>query len=499
MSESTTEAEENSPPPEREPGARTAPEVRAGTFWAASLLVSLIVLVLLLLVWYTARTKPTDSNQLTSAAAVQCQVPDPTDERPVECAIEDGICRPVVPPFEATPECTVSGVSELTPTGRIKSEPGNAPVRLPTGVFIQTLEFRSGENVQMTGYVWQRVAGAADAFDGDARSHPEAEQERWHAVHDDSLEPIIDPRTGSQAIVELGVVLPEQFDTQFEMRRDYEWYESGAKQWTIGYYFEATVRQLFDYDKYPFDSEQVWLRMWPRSLSADVILVPDLASYPCAKDGGSCTGETDVFGVENSIALGGFKIEDTFFDYYYARTPPPETESDEAKRPPGYGTNLGLTGFEQNNYPELRFNFELKRELGQPLIGNLVPFTVAASLVFAILMTVTANARGREELNLDTAITMLMLVGMFTAVLIVHIQLRTLFDTLVYFESFYYLLYLAILGVALNNLLISVPATSGWKLFTFGDNLIPKILYWPTLLVVALIVSAEWLDVWNFW
>ena len=47
----------------------------------------------------------------------------------------------------------------------------------------------------------------------------------------------------------------------------------------IGWYFDVTVRQAFDYSKYPLDTQDVWLRLWhkdfdrgrgPRARSARV-------------------------------------------------------------------------------------------------------------------------------------------------------------------------------------------------------------------------------------
>ncbi|NIO79302.1 MAG: hypothetical protein GTN53_02015, partial [Candidatus Aminicenantes bacterium] len=48
-----------------------------------------------------------------------------------------------------------------------------------------------------------------------------------------------------------------------------------------GWYFDVTVRQYFDYSKYPLDFHSVWLRIWPKNFLYDDILfpVPDFDSY----------------------------------------------------------------------------------------------------------------------------------------------------------------------------------------------------------------------------
>jgi hypothetical protein len=36
----------------------------------------------------------------------------------------------------------------------------------------------------------------------------------------------------------------------------------------------ATLRQSFDYQYFPFERENVWLRLWPRDFDRQVLLVP---------------------------------------------------------------------------------------------------------------------------------------------------------------------------------------------------------------------------------
>ena len=116
-----------------------------------------------------------------------------------------------------------------------------AAIRIPTGVIIKSLEFLDGDNVSVSGFVWQRYG-------------PD--------VPDD---------------LDRGVVLAEEVDNYYELKEAYRYEENGVE--TIGWFFSAKLRQPFDYAQYPFDEQNVWLRLWPRDFSRDIVLVPDYESY----------------------------------------------------------------------------------------------------------------------------------------------------------------------------------------------------------------------------
>ncbi|PXF60947.1 MAG: hypothetical protein C4B59_06235 [Candidatus Methanogaster sp.] len=105
------------------------------------------------------------------------------------------------------------------------------PTQIPTGIFLQSLRFSSANNVIVTGYVWQD--------------------------HSDS-------RTAN---VSHGVIFPEA--EQIKIEEAYK-LDNGVTGW----YFRAVLRQQFDYSKYPFDREDVWVRLWPGEFYGNVILTP---------------------------------------------------------------------------------------------------------------------------------------------------------------------------------------------------------------------------------
>ena len=93
-------------------------------------------------------------------------------------------------------------------------------IHIPTGVFVQSINFSSANNVIMTGYVWQKYTSEISGK--------------------------IVPK----------IILPEAVDINIE-----EAYQSKTKagEKIVGWYFRATLRQQFNYSEYPFDREDVLL------------------------------------------------------------------------------------------------------------------------------------------------------------------------------------------------------------------------------------------------
>lgn len=112
----------------------------------------------------------------------------------------------------------------------LAAHPPPAPTvyQVPTGLFLQQYEFLSGDNVRVAGYVWQRYADAVPAE------------------------------------IERTIIFPESIATDVF---DEAYREDVGNGELIGWYFEVTLRQAFDYTRYPLDRQDVWIRMW--SPSAD--------------------------------------------------------------------------------------------------------------------------------------------------------------------------------------------------------------------------------------
>ena len=313
-------------------------------------------------------------------------------------------------------------------TDRVPS--GVDPIRVPTGVLVQSMEFLSGDNVQLTGYVWQRFG--PDVPDDVAR----------------------------------GVVLPEAIREAYDAKEAYRYADGDVE--TVGWYFYATLRQPFSYGRYPFDEQDVWLRLWSRDFANDVVLVPDFASYRNLAPGA-------LPGIESEFVFGGWKPIDSGFTY--------------SVQP--YDTSFGIGSADAAPpMPELYFNLILDREFGGPFFEHLVFSIAVAVLLFGLLVLTTDDENLKSRFQLSTAGVLGAASGLLFAVILKHNQLRNVVGNqgVSYIEVIPIILYGAIVAVVLNAILVAAP----WKprVVAHRNNLVPVLAYWPVVLGLLLAVTV---------
>jgi hypothetical protein len=321
----------------------------------------------------------------------------------------------------------VAKAGHIEPTQKIK-----------TGIFIQSLKFFNSSEVHMTGYIWQRYR---------------------NGLHDDLI-----PGPG-----EVGFILPDRVDSGFEPQEIYR--ISLAQEEAIGWYFEATVRQPFDYKTYPFDHKTVWVRMWHKQFSRNIVLVPDFEAY-------EATGVDDIFGIEEKIVLDAWARENTFFDYQLAN----------------YSTDFGITNFVgQHGFPELHYNFVIKRKFENAFIVYLLPLFLVATLLHAALLTITGKAELVDRLGFDVTGFIGAVSALFFVVMLAHIQLREQFAGagIVYIERFYILMYLLLVLATANTYLFSLKPRPAYKFILYGDNILVKVGYWPVVLGCLILITLR--------
>ncbi|HEY5718259.1 MAG TPA: hypothetical protein VIS52_07150, partial [Motiliproteus sp.] len=246
--------------------------------------------------------------------------------------------------------------------------------------------------------------------------------------------------------------------------------QDGIDYELIGWYFDVTVRQSFDYGNYPLDFLTVWLRLWSQEMAEDerVMFVPDFAAYA---DSGKAT-----FGLDQDIVQGEWLIDETFFSFNGIP----------------YDTDFGFfTQVQETRYSEFFINIGMQRKFLNAFVINLVPLLIVALLLFAQLMTVTAREplAGRFDFSAGSAIATCS--ALFFVVLLAHIQVRQQFASsgLVYIEYFYLVMYGIILFAALNAYLFARDQEERVHFITWRDNLLPKLAFWPTLLGAMALIS----------
>ncbi len=309
--------------------------------------------------------------------------------------------------------------------------------RLKTGLFIQSLYFNNSTEVNVTGYLWQK--------------------------YNNQTQSALIPKPG-----EVGFIFPEQVSTENNPVEKYRIVEGGET--LVGWYFETVVKQPFDYSLYPFDHKTVWLRIWPRAFSNNVVLVPDFNAY-------EKTGVDDVFGIDESIVLGTWERENTYFDYYLS----------------SYNTNFGVDNYVgQKNFPELRYNVVLKRKFENAFIIYLLPLLLVAILLYSALLTVSDDNELFEKFGSNVTGFISGCSALFFVVMLAHIQLREQFSgsSIVYIEYFYILMYVMLVVATANTYLFSVRSNIFKGLVLYRDNIIPKVLYWPCVLSALIVITC---------
>lgn len=302
-------------------------------------------------------------------------------------------------------------------------------IQVPTGVFLQSLEFLSGDNVQVSGYYWQRFG-------------PD--------IPDDFVR---------------GVVFPEAIRDAYKQTEAYRYTEGDVE--TVGWYFETTIREPFDYTYFPFDRQDVWIRLWSRDFTHNVVLVPDFPSY------------SDL----EPLALPGLER-----DFVYSGWTPRFSGFSMAVQP--YTTSFGLgTAEEILLLPELYFNLILDRNFVGPFLEHFIFALAVAIMLFGLLVLTTDDENLKSRFQLTTAGVLAACSGLIFAVILKHNQLRALLGTrgVSYIEIIPILLYLAIAAVVINAILLASPVKL--RLIHHRNNLWPVLLYWPILLGSVLLAT----------
>lgn len=304
---------------------------------------------------------------------------------------------------------------------------GDVPV-IPTGVLLQSFEFLSGNNVKVTGYVWQK----------------------W----DKAI-----PETYLR-----GVVLPdaEQAHGLEEVYR----FDRGPYI-LHGYYFDTVIRQEFSYRDYPLDRQNIWVRMWERDFDMGAFLIPDFDAYP-DMDPRTLPGiDVDMVTANWDPYLSGF-----------------------SRVPHDYRTNFGFDDWDPNGaWSELYFNFVVKRDFLNPLFKN-VPFMLAiSSLLFATLVMTSVDEGRKKRFGLSAYAVLAANGALLFTVILEHGNIRETvgYQQIAYVEALPFTLYAMILLVTLNAVMVDIPGHQAF--FDYRDNILPRVSFWPILLGILFSVT----------
>jgi hypothetical protein len=301
---------------------------------------------------------------------------------------------------------------------------------IPTGVMIQSLEFEGPFTLQMGGFLWQLYPVGRDDVDQGV-VFPEADAESFTKVY--------------EAVQDDGVL--------------------------VGWTFEATLREKFDYSKYPLDTQEIGLRMWPVDFEQNVYLVPDIDAYVDMTP-------TTLPGIDANVVLENWRIEESYFTYRLAT----------------YDADFGIQDYDPSTpNPELYFNIDAERYLLGPLVSQGIAPVIILLQLFVIVMVIGRNSKRLDQFGVKPGAVLFTCAAYIFAVLISQTGLRNevRWPSLVYLEGLHVITYLAIVAVAMNSVLLVAKPELG--LFTYG-NAWARILYWPAITgaMLAITVATFW-------
>jgi hypothetical protein len=302
--------------------------------------------------------------------------------------------------------------------------------RVPTGIFLQSFEFLNTNNVEISGFVWQTYG-------------PEIPD---HIMR--------------------GIVLPEALDEAYQVEEAWRVErDDGTEQ--ISWYFSGTFRQNFDYRLYPFDRQDIWLRIWSPEPMEGVMLVPDFGAYR------DLTPST-LPGIDTQFVYGGWDPLNSEFSY------------DLIDYNVDFGLGSGTSGAPD---PELFFNLSVARDFLGPMLEHLVLVGAIAILLFFLLLLMAHDRDLQDRTGLTIFDLIVAAGGLLFAVILDHNSIRGVVESqdLIYLEWFPLILDVFIVLVVLT----AVLRVKRWRipLIGYSGDLMPVVAYWPALIGSLLVVT----------
>ncbi|GDX81359.1 hypothetical protein LBMAG42_31700 [Deltaproteobacteria bacterium] len=265
------------------------------------------------------------------------------------------------------------------------------------------------------------------------------------------------------------MIFPEAVESSVEPLYERPILEGGAEVGTVfGYSFKLTVREQFDFHRYPFDTKDVWLRMWPKDFDSNVVLVPDLDAYP----------EIDPAlrpGLDVGLVLAGWEPLRTYFQY----------------REGNYSMDFGNRDYVgTEGFPELNFTVDVQRNFINTLVSDLIPLAVVTFLLYGVLRTLGTNHARIALTGFSFTSVLGACSGLVFVILLGHIQLRNALagQEITYLEWYYFIIYIALVLTTVNAWMLIAEDPPPW--IVWGDNLLARMAFWPLITTAIFLASA---------
>lgn len=219
--------------------------------------------------------------------------------------------------------------------------------------------------------------------------------------------------------------------------------------------FTASIKQPFNYTSFPFDKEEINLRIRLKNEYKSAILIPDFNFYddmsPYALPGINL----------DQVRLNGWTLNKSYFSY--------------------------LT--QNNTLSELSFNLVIKRNLIGPFITYLFPLLMILSLAYFTLLMWTRESKQLSLWGFSFSSVLARSSSLFFILILSHISLRDALEAkgIIFLEFYYLASYSLLICVTISSMLYLSNSKS--YLINYQDGLLLKVLYWPYFLLFCIVTT----------
>ena len=222
----------------------------------------------------------------------------------------------------------VVGVADIKNFLKIDPVKSSKNIYVPTGIFINHIEFKDINHINITGNVWQKFyIGITDK-------------------------------------IKKGFYFPKSIRS--EIKEIYNYKQKNVQ--VIGYNFKCTLPQELLYHKYPIDHKNFIIQIKSEDIKENIILIPDFNSY-------TLISPKSFPGIEEKTKLQGWSLEQSIFSY----------------KKHIFNTNFGLKELSSKECPLFYFNIIAKRNFLQPFLTRIAPLLIILILLFVCLLIPFGN------------------------------------------------------------------------------------------------------------
>lgn len=307
------------------------------------------------------------------------------------------------------------------------------PVYIPTGIYVEHINFEDAHQVLISGYVWQQY---------DLEKHSD---------------------------IRRGFIFPEA-DPNPELLNIEEAYhkEQDGKE-VIGWYFQVALRKKFNYENFPFDWQNTRIKIAHLDFLENVLTVPDLDSYKMLNPG-------TLPGVKEKLEVPGWRAKESFFSYKFGTA----------------NTTFGVRPkLRVSQIPELTFNVYLQRVFIGPFVSNIFTITIVIILLFVAQVIETKKNKTKKNILVGSLGIIELSAAFFFVLILSHTSLRESLavEELIFIDHFYFASYFMILLTCLNFMMGKKEGDMDHENKWISKEWL-KIYYWPLILGIFFLVTA---------